>query len=592
MGRRLRRGLSEALVSPFAWVLVAFGVLGVVGLSWGMPASDGWDNDGVSPRDFLPGLAETFTPGHYYTYPPVQLVILALATAPVTVVALARAPSLRPPDLIQQFIQVPTMTGIAMISRAVTLAMAVTVVWAIGKIAEEIAGRRARTAAAACAAVNASLVYYAHTTNLDVPYLFFGTLMLLALVRALCRREPRRLRSAALLGVLAVGTKDQAYALFLAALPVAVVLYFTFDGWARKNARRIAREAAIATGMAALLFLVTDAVIFNPTGFRARVGFLLGPASQDFVHYTNDWTGRSLVVLDIAKNFTRYYPMPFAVVGALGVAAAARLAFRGEGASGDAVPAPAEGPSGGAGRVVGALLPLLFALSFTACFNCIARRTDHRFALPQHVFFAVYVGVAVASAWSIRARLPRLLARGALALAFARALFDAVSIDAALVLDPRYEAEAWLEEHARAGDVVETYALNVYLPRFPAKTKVVRVGPGPADKRNPLPAVTEVQDAYGNVAARRPRFIVVSQGWVWRYLLDPEQHMEPGRVLPPTQKSTGAEADGSSFFRGLVAGQRGYREAYKARWTSKIFPRLDLHASTGQEVWIYERVDP
>jgi hypothetical protein len=161
-----------------------------------------------------------------------------------------------------------------------------------------------------------------------------------------------------------------------------------------------------------------------------------------------------------------------------------------------------------------------------------------------------------------------------------------------LTLDPRYEAEAWLEEHARAGDVVETYALNGYLPRFPAKTKVVRVGPGPADKRNPLPAVTEVQDAYGNVAARRPRFIVVSQGWVWRYLLDPEQHMEPGRVLPPTQKSTGAEADGSSFFRGLVAGQRGYREAYKARWTSKIFPRLDLHASTGQEVWIYERVDP
>lgn len=593
--RALPRRAWEARRSPSAWVLVGFAMLGVVGLSWGMPASDGWDNDGVSPRDFLPGLGDTFTPGKYYTYPPVQLAILAIATAPVTLVALARAPSLSQSGLIHEFIKVPYMTGIAMISRAVTLAMALGVVWAVGKIAEEIAGRRARIAATLAAALNASLVYYAHTTNLDVPYIFFGTLMLLELVRALARREPRRLRRAAVFAVLGVGTKDQAYALFLAALPVAVVLYFALDAWARRNARAIAREAAIATGTAIGVFLVTDAVIFNPTGFRARVKFLLGPASQDFVHYTADWAGRRLVVEDILHAFHRYYPAPFAALGLLGIALAVRAARAGVGVDGDEVPAfEAEGGDGGGrgGRVVAALLPMLFALSFTACFNCIARRTDHRFALPQHVLLAVYVGVAAATLWSARVKAAALALRALLVASFAKAAFDAASIDAALVLDPRYEAEAWLEEHARPGDLVETYALNVYLPRFPAKTRVIRVGPGPADKRNPLPDVTEVQDAYGNVAARRPRFIVVSQGWVWRYLLDPEQHMEPGRVLPPTQKSTGSEADGSRFFRGLVEGRQGYREAFKARWTSKIFPRLDLHASTGQEVWIYERVDP
>jgi hypothetical protein len=339
----------------------------------------------------------------------------------------------------------------------------------------------------------------------------------------------------------------------------------------------VLRQAAIAGVIAAALFLVADAVIFNPSGFRARVAFLLGPASQDFVHYTNDWSGRWLVVKDIAENFTRYYPFPFAALAALGLVLACAGAWARKGERG--------------GRLVAALLPLLFAASFTACFNCVARRTDHRFALPQHVLFAVYMGIAVARLTAIEWRPARVLARGLFAITFARALFEAASVDAALVLDPRYDAEAWLEEHAKDGDGIEVHALNVYLPRFPARTKVVRVAPGPVDKRNPLPDVTEVQDTYANIDRRRPRFVVVSQGWVWRYLLDPQMHLEKGRILPPTQKSTGSEADGSAFFRGLVSGQRGYREAYKATWKSKIFPRIDMHASTGQEVWIYERVD-
>ena len=52
--------------SPLAWIVLAVGVLHVVGIGWGLPASDGWDNDGVAPRDFLPGLAATFTPGRFY----------------------------------------------------------------------------------------------------------------------------------------------------------------------------------------------------------------------------------------------------------------------------------------------------------------------------------------------------------------------------------------------------------------------------------------------------------------------------------------------------------------------------------------------
>src|SRR5215468_3665759 len=86
----LRSGPSMGrarLGSPLAWILAALLVLRIVGIGWGLPASDGWDNDGIAPRDFLAGLVETVLPGHYYTYPPVHLALLACVTAPVTLVA-------------------------------------------------------------------------------------------------------------------------------------------------------------------------------------------------------------------------------------------------------------------------------------------------------------------------------------------------------------------------------------------------------------------------------------------------------------------------------------------------------------------------
>ena len=87
---------------PRGWILVAFVLINLPGLGWGLPASDGWDNDGIAPRDFLAGLVETFTPGHFYQYPPVQLIVLGVLTLPITVVGLLRASSLSPPDVIAE----------------------------------------------------------------------------------------------------------------------------------------------------------------------------------------------------------------------------------------------------------------------------------------------------------------------------------------------------------------------------------------------------------------------------------------------------------------------------------------------------------
>ncbi|MBW8709009.1 MAG: hypothetical protein JF627_07065, partial [Alphaproteobacteria bacterium] len=96
------RGLSR---SPLLWILVAAAGLRLAGLFWGLPASDGWDDDGFAPRNFLTALALTWKSGSYFTYPPLHALLLAVPSLPVAGWALAHAPSLSQHNVITALIQ-------------------------------------------------------------------------------------------------------------------------------------------------------------------------------------------------------------------------------------------------------------------------------------------------------------------------------------------------------------------------------------------------------------------------------------------------------------------------------------------------------
>jgi hypothetical protein len=159
-----------------------------------------------------------------------------------------------------------------------------------------------------------------------------------------------------------------------------------------------------------------------------------------------------------------------------------------------------------------------------------------------------------------------------------------------LVFDPRYDAEAWLRANVQPDDTVETYGQNVYMPRFPSWSRVTRVGPEEQDHRNPMPGVGEVLAPYDAADSRKPRFIVVSEGWAWRYLIDTTESVAPGRVLAPTQVATSTDAAATAYFRALTSGHyAGYRLVHASTWTSSLWPALSIHASTSRDIWIYER---
>lgn len=551
-------------------VLLAVTVLHAVAIGWGLPATDGWDVDGIAPRDFLPGLVETFTPGRYFTYPPLHLALLTVLTLPITLVALARSPSLAPNDVVTTFLSVETMTTFALVARIVACLMSLVVVIEVGRLAEAIFGRPARPWAMAACGIEVAGTYYAHTTNLDMPALFWSVIAVRRLALAVKADDPRRLRTIAVFAACAIATKDQAYAVFALSMPSVLLGWFVLRERSRR--RELVRESAICLGTTVALVLVLDGAPFNPSGFAARVGFLTGPASQDFAQHSHDWAGRLSALSDAATFFPNHYPVVFAPVVVLGLFAAVRWNDR-------------------QGRLA-ALVPCLVIVSVTLTFNCVARRVEERFMMVQMQLAAVYLGVIGAVIERARTTGFRPLMRLAFvtgAIGILLGVRESTSLVLTMIRDARYDAERFVREHVGPGDTIEVYGGNVYLPRMPRSAAVVRVDPGPVARRNPMPGIVEQQDRLGAVEERRPRFIVVGMGYAWRYLQE-ERTAVVGRVLPEAQRAGLANVDTKTYVRGLFAEKLDYRLVHVSHDPgTALFPPRPMHASLATDVFVFER---
>jgi 4-amino-4-deoxy-L-arabinose transferase-like glycosyltransferase len=561
--------LRAVVRSPLFWILLAAAGLRLAGLFWGLPASDGWDDDGFAPRNFLTALALTWKPGSYFTYPPLHALLLAVPSLPVAGWALAHAPSLSQHDVIAAITQPGYATYFAVVARLVSLAMSLGIIWSVGEMARLMAGPRAALFAAGACALNMALTYYGQVSNLDVPYLFWTTLSLLAVMRAIALHEPRRFWLAALLAGAAVATKDQAYALFVLSLPVGLGLWFAADTWPRRNARAVLIPLLLAALVAVVLLLLVDGAVTNPSGFLKRIAFLAGPASGDYAQYSHGFSGRLALLGDMGAYYIRGYGMVAVAAATLGLLV--HLRSRGDMA-----------------KWVAGLMPLLAMISFTLCFNFVALRSDDRFLLPQGVLACVYIGIACEMlALAVQPWL-RLGAQAVLAVTALLAVHQCIAVNAAMLLDPRYDAQAWLAGQAQQGDGIEVYDRNWMLPRFPQSASVTRVGQGDLKSRNPMPGVTEVRQAF---SARRapPRFILVSGVWARRFLRE-ERPLMPGHIYSRLQQEDIRNADARQYFQALVQGRLPYRLMHVSRYQGRFWPAVHIHDSLNEPIGIYERL--
>jgi hypothetical protein len=550
---------------PAEWlVLAAFGALVATGFGWGLPNADTWCADSISPRSCgLGAIAESYWWGHYHTYPPLQMALLTVLSAPWMGLALLRIGAHR--EALGVELSRPLyMTAIEISSRLLTAAMALGLLWNTMRLWSRLGGRRVGIGAGVVLLGNATLVYYAHTGNLEIAYLFWISLALLEIDRV-AAGEPRLTR-ALLASTCAALTKDQAAAAL--ALPIVVYLVVLPMRTAASPRTHLVRLARAAAWSVALYAIVSGALV-NERGFARRVAFLLGPASRPWAGYPATLAGRMALAHDLARALPHFTSWPLALLVATGVAAAA--------ATGD----------GRARR----LLPLACAVSFTLGFNLAALRTEDRFELPQSMTLLPYAAFAVDRAWQwsegTSAGVRRLCRGAVVATAAAGAALAAVSVASllgTLLTDPRYSAEKYLET-VPAGAHVEVYGTTRFLPRVPDRLEVVRPGIDALAEREPTSIWREVVDPAMDPRPRAPDLIVLST----ELSRDP---IPPLVQLPPGYPPLAPYRDRASreLFRRLEDGSLGFVRVFRATcslpWPLRCH---EVHGSTGGEVWIYGR---
>lgn len=548
--------------APFTWIVALFVLACLVGSHWGLPCTDSWHNDALSPRPCALGaVTETWVPGHFFRYPPLQTLLLTVLSLPFILVGLARAPSGGQDALLRELIEPRYMTGVEVVARLVTLGMAVGVLVHVRRLVGRVWGERAGDAAALVTALNPVFVYFAHSGNSDIGCLFWVTRALVELDRVLAG-EPRE-RAALLCAAAAALTKDQSAPLFFLAAPYALVV-----GPLLARGDRSAREVLLrpalwrALGWAVGVYLLVAGAITNPLGWTRRLAWITGPANADWVV-----AGRNLVgVGTLAGEIVRAAPL----FASLGVSLAAIVGL------GLALSGARRAPR------VRALLPAVAGLSYLVFFVLPSRWTMERHLMPLAILALAHAGVAAGAV--LDAAPPRfrraLLALGALAIA--PQLLDVASVDATLALDSRHEAQRFLAA-LPAGATLEVYGGNQYLPNLPRHLRVTRIGPEPDAERSPLPGVTEARAPFLDVTRRAADYALVGEDFATYYL--------PTNVpQAPHNARLHADPDGRGLMLGLRDGTLGYAWALRARceapWPLRC---VRMHRSIGAETWIFRR---
>jgi len=210
-------------------ILAGGAALMLLGIHWGLPNVESWNGDDISPDKPLRVVYDWLRGAHKYPY--LHWWLSALVYAPyVAVLALLGQVDLGCfPHLVPTCFAAPVrdMTVLMVLSRLLSVAMGVGIVVGTERLARALhGGRAAALAAAAICAGSATLVAFAHTSNLDVPHTFWFTWSLLAAVRVWQRGALIDYVAFGVLGGCALSTKDTIVGAYIGTGLALAVVHF------------------------------------------------------------------------------------------------------------------------------------------------------------------------------------------------------------------------------------------------------------------------------------------------------------------------------------------------------------------------------
>ena len=451
-------------------------------LSWGLPnGNHSWAADAIGPVTALGVARRTFGSWNsgwfYFKYPPAWPFIMVAASLPYLALLFFTGGWRHPTAEYPYGFADPerALFVLAMIGRILSVGFGVGVTALAYGIGLRLFDRTTARWSAFLTATSYPLVYYAHTTNLDISYCFWLILALYAAIRA---AETGRWPAAAVLGMaaaLALSTKEQGFA-WLLPLPILVwVLRVRAEGW-----RALVGSVTWAMlGSGLLTLLVANNAVVNPLGFVGRIAYLLGHplggvqarlAPVEFALWkgAKEW----VYVEHLRNGLDSSLGAPLLALAAAG----ALLAWR--------------RPLSAIWLFAPAIL--LYYLSLRGL-----ELITLRYLLPITVVAGILVAVALAGLReAARAPWARMLTTAVVVAVALLSLARAVDLDVLLLTDSRYQAEAWMAANLRRGATAEVYQKPAFVPRFRDGLSGRFV---PMDERT-----------VAGVTARRPDAIVTS----------------------------------------------------------------------------------
>ena len=418
--REVKSASSSATRRLVPWLLLASTVLNGYHIWWGLPLTRpialeathvapvesargkesrdqenvvAWGTDEVAPMGPLVYAKRTFTGGSWsQKYPAFHFMLLNAAYAPVLgylflsgQISLAHLSDSWPYGLKDP---VSSLTLLVLIARAVSVAMGTAIVGLTYLITERLFGGIAGIFTALILALCPMFIYYSHTSNLDIPYLFWFVLGCVFYVRLF---EGGQTRDYVLFGVcmaLTVATKDQAYAL-LPLLPVSLIL-----SRMRRRTDGVAPSGDGGSppsipwrklGLSLVAFLATYAVAANIpnnwSGYLRHVQHITGPGSAQYQEFPGTLSGQVALLSRTIALLAKTMNVPLFAVSAVGIV-------------------------WGLVRFRRASLALLApAISYYGLFIAVILYVYPRFLLPLVLVFSVFGGKLLADFWTRSSRL-------------------------------------------------------------------------------------------------------------------------------------------------------------------------------------------
>jgi hypothetical protein len=363
------------------------------------------------------------------------------------------------------------------------------------------------------------------------------SLSLLHYVRILARHRRRDYLLFAFTAALAVGTKDQASALYVL-LPLIIPLA---DYVRRRGAGEHAplwRSFVNANTLCVLLVgAATLALIhnlaFNWTGAIERLRIMTGPITTSLQEFPNMVAGHAAMLWLGLRHLQFSLGWPLFVAAVAGVLLTL-LRWRSH------------------PRAIALLAPVLSYWIFL-----IVPLMYHydRYLMPVALILSVFAGHAAAA--FTRPGALAIVRTTVAAAAIAFTVAHAASVDALLVSDGRYAAERWIQDHIPAGEHVMAIGYDLYLPRLDG-----------------LDVITNVEPVLEDVSPESPPYLITTSIFdEWRFRDSP-------RSL--------------AFFQALTSGKTIYQLVYVGRGRPR-FNLLDLDGvrtnldKINPEIRIYRR---